>query len=43
MDTKRELFAEIVKNLKAFAAFAKTTILDIWQGSEYVSVRASKV
>ena len=43
MDTKIELFAEIVKNLKPFTTLAKTTILDVWQGFEYASELASKV
>ena len=38
-----ELFAKIVKNQKPFTIFAKTTILDVWQGSEYASELASKV
>ena len=38
-----ELFAKIVKNEKPFTIFAKTSILDVWQGSEYASELASKV
>ena len=38
-----ELFAKIVKNQKPFTIFAKTTILDVWQGSEYASELAFKV
>ena len=38
-----ELFAIIVKNEKPFTIFAKTFILDVWQGSEYASELASKV
>ena len=43
MDTKMELFVEMVKNWKPFTTFAKTTILDVWKGSEYDSELASKV
>ena len=38
-----ELFAKIVKNYKTFTICAKTSILDVWQGSEYASELASKV
>ena len=38
-----QLFAKTVKNEKAFTIFAKTSILDVWQGSEYASELASKV
>ena len=38
-----ERFAKIVKNEKPFTIFVKTSILDIWQGSEYASELASKV
>ena len=38
-----ELFAKIVKNEKPFTISAKTSILDVWQGSEYASELASKV
>ena len=38
-----ELFTTIVKNENPFTIFAKTTILDVWQGSEYASELASKV
>ena len=37
-----ELFAKIVKSEKPFTIFVKTCILDIWQGSEYVSELATK-
>ena len=40
--SKMELFAKIVKNEKPFTIFAKTSILDVWQGSEYASELASK-
>ena len=38
-----ELFAKIIKNEKPFTIFAKTSILDVWQGPEYASELASKV
>ena len=38
-----DLFAKIVKSEKPFTIFAKTSILDVWQGSEYASELASKV
>ena len=39
-----ELFIKIVvKKEKPFTIFVKTSILDIWQGSEYASELASKV
>ena len=38
-----ELFAKIVRNEKPFTIFVKTSILDVWQGSEYASELASKV
>ena len=38
-----ELFAKIVKNEKLFTIFAKSSILDIRQGSEYASELAFKV
>ena len=38
-----KLFAKIVKNQKPFTICAKTTILDVWQGSEYDAELASKV
>ena len=38
-----EFFAEIVKNEKPFTIFAKSSILDVWQGSEYASELASKI
>ena len=37
-----EPFAKIVKNEKPFTIFAKTSILSVWQGSEYTSELASK-
>ena len=37
------LFAKIVKNQKPFTICAKTSILDVWQGSEYAPELASKV
>ena len=41
--SKTELFAKIVKNEKPITYFVKTSILDVWQGSEYTSELASKV
>ena len=38
-----KLFAKTVKKKKPFAVFVKTSIFDVWQGSEYVSELASKV
>ena len=38
-----EFFMKIVKNGKPFTIFVKTSILDVWQGSEYASELASKV
>ena len=38
-----ELFAKIIKNEESLTIFAKTSILDVWQGSEYASELASKV
>ena len=38
-----ELFAKIVKNKKPFTIFAKTSTLDVSQGSEYASELAYKV
>ena len=32
-------FAEIVSNYKPSTIFAKCSILDVWQGSEYASVK----
>ena len=40
--SKMELFAKVVKNARVFTIFAKTSILDIWQGSEYASELGSK-
>ena len=39
---KIELFAKIVKN-KKLTIFAKTSILGVWQGSEYASEQTFKV
>ena len=41
--SKLEHFTKIVKNEKPFTIFVKTSILDVWQGSEYASELASKV
>ena len=41
--SKMELFTKIIKNLKVLTIFAKTSILDVWQGPEYDSELASKV
>ena len=38
-----ELFVSIVKKEKPYTIFVKTSILDVWQGSEYASDLASKV
>ena len=38
-----ELIAKIVKNEKPFTIFVKTSILDIWQASEYASELAFNV
>ena len=38
-----ELFAEIGKNEKSFTIFVKSSILDVWQGSEYAFELDSKV
>ena len=38
-----ELFVKIVKNEKPFTIFAKTSILDVWQDSEYAFELAFKV
>ena len=38
-----DLSAKIVNNEKLFTIFAKTSILDVCQGSEYGSELASKV
>ena len=40
---KMELIVQITKNEKPFTTFVKTSILDVWQGSESVSELASKV
>ena len=41
--SKMEHFAKIVKNYKPFTICAKTSILDVWKGSECASELASKV
>ena len=41
--SKMGLFAKIVKNQKPFTICAKTSILDVWQGSEYDVELESKV
>ena len=38
-----ELFVSIVKKEKPYTIFVKTSILDVWQGSEYASDLAFKV
>ena len=38
-----ELFAKIVKNQKPYTICAKTSILDVWEGSQYNAELASKV
>ena len=38
-----EVFAKIIKNEKPFSIFAKSSILNVWQGFEYASELASKV
>ena len=40
---KMELFAKLVKNEKPLTIFVKTSMLDVWQGSEYASELPSKV
>ena len=35
--SKMELFVKIVDGWRPLAIFAKSTIVDIWQGSEYAS------
>ena len=40
--SKMELFANIVTNLKLFTLCAKTSILDIWLGSQYAFELACK-
>ena len=37
--SKMELFVKIVNGLKPLTVFKKSSILDAWQGSEYVSLR----
>ena len=34
-----ELFAQVVNGLKSLTIFARSTILDGWQGSEYTQVK----
>ena len=41
--SKIELFVKIVKSKKLLTIFVKTSILDVWQGSEYASEKPSKV
>ena len=43
LTSKMKLFPKIVKSEKPFTIFAKTSILDVWQGSEYAPELASKV
>ena len=38
-----EIFAKIIKKEKTFTIFAETSILDVWQSSEYASELTSKV
>ena len=38
-----ELFAKIAKNKKPFTIFVKTSILNVWKGSEYAYELSSKV
>ena len=38
-----EAFAKIVENENPFTIFVKTSILNVWQGSEYAWEWASKV
>ena len=38
-----ELFAKLVKDEKPLTLFVKTSILHVWQGSEYASELPSKV
>ena len=38
-----ELLAKLVKNEKLFTIFVKTSILDVWQASEYASKLPYKV
>ena len=33
-----ELFAKMVNGLKLLTVFTKSSILDVWQGSEYDSI-----
>ena len=40
---KMELFAKLVKNQKPFTICVKTSVLDVWQSSEYASEFDSKV
>ena len=41
--SQMELFTKIVKHWKSLIIFAKISILDVWQGSEYASELAFKV
>ena len=40
--SKMSLSKKIVENKNSFTIFAKTSISDLWQGSEYASELASK-
>ena len=40
---KMELFAKLVKNQKPFTICVKTSVLYVWQSSEYASEFDSKV
>ena len=37
--SKMELFAKIANDWESLAIFAKSSILDLWQGSEYAFVK----
>ena len=37
--SKMKLLVKIVNNFQSFTIFAKHSILDVWEGSEYVSVQ----
>ena len=41
--SKMEFFAKIVKTEKSLTIFARTSIFDVWQGSEYASELVSKL
>ena len=40
--SKMKLFATTVKSWKPISIYAKTSTVDVWQGSEYASELASK-